>query len=1291
MATASERYSQRVGASSKYSQTLSQQKQLKSQVIAQKKAENQAYQEFLETEEGQQYQAAKEYEQKQKEYQEARKLKESDGYYVLGNRKFSKSEYEIVGKDDDTPEIYELRAKSKEYKKSPYYDDTTASYIPHELEFKDDKLVQEQKRAVGGYSKNRTIYTPEVVEYLDDRKRTSYFTIVGKGSVKKTRTIEQVGDQTATTYKRDMGKYKEYGTPRDYTEQDFYKKFNPEQKKAYEKSQMQKGIYTTTQLKRASALTNEAQVKEYGRVITPTKSRLEVEAKVRGVTPFQLISASAFTVGEQQQRYGRVVTARGGRSQATYNKDKMIKVSFGDNNAYTLMQTEVYEKYKQGRRDLEVENIFAVTDAIKQGYVPEGFKAPEKEKAKVTQFLEKPILPSLSFDKEKAKEKISIKQAGNEMLKGAKLAVSDMTQPIRQLNATFISPLYTDLKERTTKIKSTLTTSPNDIKAPIEYILSPIGRKIKELSLSGYNIAEEKQQIYVEGGGIQSDTLKFEPRTFKSKSAELKYKQLEVSKGTLGIISGIGKYTEEKPKEAGRMILAGALLPSAQAGLIKAGVSAGIIKTVGVALGVTYTGTTTVGAALQPAGLQRYQYIGEASAPILYLGVGGLIPKTTTTIKSRVTTKKIGDTKTTFIRLKGEGKEFAYRTPSNKRAVIAFREGAAPKGVSNAMTIRFRPSDYAKINPKTGYKVTAIIRPKGYKPVKVFEKGYIKEGGIKRTILFEKSILTQTTLTGEPYQVFINGKTYPQKPKPLLTELKGKELIKGVTLRRIETTGLRPKFGEIIYQPTGYKEIGEIQTRLQIIEKPKFIVQDIVSNKVKVIPSRRIKTIGQETFIRKGKKGLWEEIAGTRVIAQISPEQQFFNTAYKLKNKPIQIINTGIQKELKVFDYTTRTRELFGFLDRPIKIKSPKMRLKNIEKPIKNIKTQGKKTSSSNQLVTTKQETYYQPITEYFKGAIKTQPIYSFEQETLQRPTSKPTQTTTKTMQNSLAISNKKTPFSYGRTPNLSSKTTPKLFTYSGTKIKSAFIPLSIQQSISKQSSALKQDTLLRQEPISIQKPIINQANISIQEPISIQQSISKQSSALKQDTLLRQEQILREDLLFRQDLEFRQKQDQRLREELKEVIRGGIDFGFGLPLQRKKPTKEKTEGYDVMIKETQKKIKKGKYKSKGYRKANKQPLSKKAAMGMGMDIVDTFTNRSFKIRKAKASGKRKRNLEQKYDRLKNKFRYAKKNPRVFVEKTGYAIDSYQEKQGIPYKAQKLRRAGLLQTKRRKARRIKFI
>ncbi len=142
----------------------------------------------------------------------------------------------------------------------------TATYSPHKLTFKDGVLVSEITYSVHNVSGGKSV-SPHVQTTYHNGERTEKW--YKSGTWYKTHKYTASGELKGADY----GEPKAKGKPRDYTEQDFYQKFNPEQKKAYEKSQMKKGIYTPEQLKKAKVLTHEAQIAEFGKVITETISR----------------------------------------------------------------------------------------------------------------------------------------------------------------------------------------------------------------------------------------------------------------------------------------------------------------------------------------------------------------------------------------------------------------------------------------------------------------------------------------------------------------------------------------------------------------------------------------------------------------------------------------------------------------------------------------------------------------------------------------------------------------------------------------------------------------------------------------------------------------------------------------------------------------------------------------------------------------------------------------------------------------------------------------------------------
>ena len=131
-------------------------------------------------------------------------------------------------------------------------------------------------------------------------------------------------------------------------------------------------------------------------------------------------------------------------------------------------------------------------------------------------------------------------------------------------------------------------------------------------------------------------------------------------------------------------------------------------------------------------------------------------------------------------------------------------------------------------------------------------------------------------------------------------------------------------------------------------------------------------------------------------------------------------------------------------------------------------------------------------------------------------------------------------------------------------------------------------------------------------------------------------------------------------------------------------PRPKKAQGYDVFVKRKQLKIRKGKFKSRGFLKANKKPITKNVALNRGGKLVDKFTNRTFEIKKVK--GKPVPSTERLDRKLAAKFRPSKTKGKkgLRVEKSKFAIDSIEEKKGIPLRAAELRRLGLLETKKRR-------
>ena len=119
---------------------------------------------------------------------------------------------------------------------------------------------------------------------------------------------------------------------------------------------------------------------------------------------------------------------------------------------------------------------------------------------------------------------------------------------------------------------------------------------------------------------------------------------------------------------------------------------------------------------------------------------------------------------------------------------------------------------------------------------------------------------------------------------------------------------------------------------------------------------------------------------------------------------------------------------------------------------------------------------------------------------------------------------------------------------------------------------------------------------------------------------------------------------------------------------------KKDDQGYDAFVKRKKKKLGKGRYSSQGYEKINTRPLTKLGALVMMGEVLDRYTNRSGFIRKAAEGKKPDEYKDYKWQTLKNKFRQSKSRPNTYTELSKYAIDSYEEKQGIPFEAARIRK-----------------
>ncbi len=240
---------------------------------------------------------------------------------------------------------------------------------------------------------------------------------------------------------------------------------------------------------------------------------------------------------------------------------------------------------------------------------------------------------------------------------------------------------------------------------------------------------------------------------------------------------------------------------------------------------------------------------------------------------------------------------------------------------------------------------------------------------------------------------------------------------------------------------------------------------------------------------------------------------------------------------------------------------------------------------------------------------------------------------------------------------------------------------LTYQAQLTRQEQRLSTSQLTVQSQTLIQGQ--SQQQQQRQEQLQRQRQQQEQRQEQQQRQEQRQQQQQRQEQIQQQVQEQVQRQEQITKLKVPKLIVPGIPdltptkIGTGLAAGLKVP------GYHVYIKRKQLKKGKGSYQSRGYEKANDVPLTESGATVMGGEITDRYANRSYQIRKAGQNAKAKYK-DYLLETIKQKFRQSKKNPNVFVEKTAFAIDSPEEKQGIPYEAARLRKAGLLDLKKKK-------
>lgn len=124
---------------------------------------------------------------------------------------------------------------------------------------------------------------------------------------------------------------------------------------------------------------------------------------------------------------------------------------------------------------------------------------------------------------------------------------------------------------------------------------------------------------------------------------------------------------------------------------------------------------------------------------------------------------------------------------------------------------------------------------------------------------------------------------------------------------------------------------------------------------------------------------------------------------------------------------------------------------------------------------------------------------------------------------------------------------------------------------------------------------------------------------------------------------------------------------------------------FTAYVKRKRAKAGKGKFLDKGFVKVADK-ITRKAALGAAMQQADEYTNRSIRVVKTTGTAIKNKRLEKAYERLKNKFRVSKRSPNILVEKSKFAIDSKNEKLGIPLEARRLRKRGELSMPKKRKR-----
>ena len=336
---------------------FSQYQQFQQKVLARQKSEAQAqqalsqkeYEQWLTTDEGKTYQAAQ-------KYKTARTFKEESDHFKIGGDTYSKKDYEIIGHDDDTPETFQVRAKATQYKSySAGKESEYSTYHPVTFTFKDNKLTARTSLQIvkqGGSGKARSPEVQHSIEYDNQKYKETYY----KGG---DFFRSQVIDFTGTKLSSDQARAKHYGNKYweageairrgTLTQEEIKKIPQSVMESGYVKDALKDLDVTAQQYKKAAALTPEAQVREYGKVLVNTGKPLTQE---------QYKQAVSFTEQEQVKRYGRVVQPQKKRKDQdwySYTSEKApgAVTKLSPEVALKLSQEVAKQKAQQYLREIE--------------------------------------------------------------------------------------------------------------------------------------------------------------------------------------------------------------------------------------------------------------------------------------------------------------------------------------------------------------------------------------------------------------------------------------------------------------------------------------------------------------------------------------------------------------------------------------------------------------------------------------------------------------------------------------------------------------------------------------------------------------------------------------------------------------------------------------------------------------------------------------------------------------------------------------------------------------------------